>query len=120
MSSKGALVIPAHVNVANGGMLTGRVGQPLVAMVKDERLHAIALTPSQQDGTDQASIVKNKKPYDRKHPLAIVHADDIMHPRQLKAQGATTWFKVSSPRLESLKRPNHSYRWPRNRQVDGD
>ena len=103
MSHRGALVIPAHVNVANGGLLTGRPGQPLVAMVTDENLHAIAITPDQPDAADQKKVVKNKKPYQRKHPLAVVYADDVCSPKQLRAKGATTWFKVSSPRVESLK-----------------
>ena len=103
MSDKGALAIPAHVNVANSGMLTGRTGQPLVEMVKDPSLHAIAICPGQPAGTDQDKVVKGKKPYDRKHPLAVVSADDVSHPDQLKEPGSTTWFKVSAPRLESLK-----------------
>lgn len=103
MAGLGALVIPAHANVPNGGMLTGRAGQPLVAMVKDEKLHAVAVMPSQEDGKDQEKIVRNRKPYDRKHPLAIVYADDVMHPSQLNEEGSTTWFKVSSSCLESLK-----------------
>ena len=103
MTNRGALVIPAHVNVPNGGMLTGRAGSPLVAMIKDENLHAIAITPSQANGTGQDKIRNNQKPYDRKHPLAVVYADDVVHPNQLKADGATSWFKVSSARVESFK-----------------
>lgn len=103
MTDKGALVIPSHVNVPNGGMLTGRTGPPLVAMVKDPNLHAVAITPGQADGTDQKKIVKGQKPYDRMHPLAVIHADDVMHPNHLKTEGATTWFKLSAARLESLK-----------------
>lgn len=103
MTGLGALVIPAHVNVANSGMLTGRSGAPLVAMVKDPNLHAIAITPSQADGTDQLAIVSGTKPYDRRHPLAVIYADDVMRPDQLKTDGATSWFKVSSSRVESLK-----------------
>lgn len=103
MSSRGALVIPAHVNVPNSGMLTGRSGPPLVSMVKDPNLHAIAVTPSQVDGTDQKLITAGAKPYDRKHPLAVIYADDIVHPDQLKTAGASSWFKVSSRRMESLK-----------------
>ncbi len=103
MTAKGALVIPAHVNVPNSGMLTGRSGQPLVEMVKNPSLHVLAITPGQPDGTDQAKIVKGTKPYDRKHPLAIIHADDVTHPDQLKTVGASTWFKVSGSRAESLK-----------------
>lgn len=103
MTNKGALVVPAHVNVPNSGMLMGRSGQPLVAMVKDSNLHAIAVTPVQADGTDQTKIIRGKKPYDRKHPLAVIQADDVVHPDQLKMEGATTWFKVSSSKVESLK-----------------
>ena len=103
MSGRGALVIPAHVNVANGGMLTGRTGKPLVAMVKNPNLHAIAITPSQSPGTDQEKIIKGQKPYDRKHPLAVIHSDDVVHPDDLQASGATSWFKVSKPSVEALK-----------------
>lgn len=103
MCERGALVIPAHANVANGGMLTGRTGEPLVAMVKDPNLHAIALTPNQPAGTDQEKITKTQKPYDRKHPLAIIHADDVVHPDGLQANGATSWFKVSNPTVEALR-----------------
>jgi len=103
MTARGALVIPAHVNVPSSGMLTGRSGPPLVAMVKDPNLHAVAVTPGQADGTDQALIAAGTKPYDRKHPLALVYADDIVHPDQLKTDGATSWFKVSNCKMESLK-----------------
>lgn len=103
MTGLGALVIPAHVNVANSGMLTGRSGAPLVAMVMDSNLHAIAISPGSADGKDQLAIVSGTKPYDRRHPLAVIYADDVMHPDQLKTVGATSWFKVSSSRAESLK-----------------
>lgn len=103
MSGQGALVIPAHVNVANGGMLTSRAGKPLVAMVKDGNLHAIAVAPSEADAADQEQVIKNQKPYDRKHPLAVIHADDIVDPKQLKTSGATSWFKVSKASVESLR-----------------
>lgn len=103
MSARGALVIPAHINVPNSGMLMGRSGAPLVAMVKDPNLHVVAVTPGEADGTDQALVVAGTKPYDRKHPLAVIHADDVVHPDQLKTDGATTWFKVSTSRVESLK-----------------
>ena len=83
-------------------MLTGRTGNPLVAMVKDLNLHAIAISPGQAAGTDQEQIVQGQKPYDRKHPLAVVYADDIVAPDQLESEGATTWFKVSNSSVESL------------------
>lgn len=103
MTELGAMVIPAHINVPNSGMLTGRSGPPLIVMVKDPNLHAVAITPSQADGTDQELIIRGRKPYDRRHPLAVIHADDIVHPDQLRTDGATSWFKVSDSRMESLK-----------------
>lgn len=103
MSERGALVIPAHANVPNSGMLTGRTGAPLVQMILDPNLHVIGITPSADEAKDQEAILKGRKPFSRTHPLAAVHADDVSHPDILKEVGATTWFKVSSPCLESLK-----------------
>lgn len=45
MDERGALVIPAHVTVTNGGMLTGRTGPPLVNMVSNRRSCRIQSTP---------------------------------------------------------------------------
>lgn len=103
MTDAGALVIPAHINVPNSGMLMGRTGQPLVDMVTDPVLHAVAITPSKPDGTDQQLIIKGSKPYDRIHPLAFLHADDVVNPAQLADPGSTSWFKLSSVKLDSLK-----------------
>ncbi len=103
MDERGALVIPAHVNVANGGMLTGRSGPPLVNMVTHPDLHAIAVTPDSPAASVQEAVCVGRKPYDRVHPLSIVFADDVTHPDTLTSRGAATWFKVSSARLENLK-----------------
>ncbi len=103
MDERDALVIPAHVNVANGGMLTGRNGTPLVKMVTNPDLHAIAVTPGQPPAKDQDAICKGRKPFDRDHPLTVIYADDICRPEALGHTGATTWFKVNSLRLESIK-----------------
>lgn len=48
MSQRGALVIPAHANVAKAGLLHRLSGQPLVNAVTDPYLHAIALCPGQR------------------------------------------------------------------------
>ncbi len=103
MTERGALVIPAHVNVANGGMLTGRTGPPLVSMVTNPDLHAIAITPGVTAAPEQQAVCRGSKPYDRPHPLAVIHADDVSHPDTLETPGASTWFKVSSACLESIK-----------------
>jgi hypothetical protein len=103
MSERGALVIPAHVNVGNTGMLMGRAGQPLVNMVTHPALHVIAVSPRVADGPDQSAIIAGRPPYKRQHPLAVVHSDDICRPETLALMGGTTWFKVSAPCLESIK-----------------
>ena len=103
MTAQGALVIPAHVNVPNSGLLTGRAGQPLVTKIKHPDLHALGITPSQPDGTDQAAILNGTKPYDRAHPLAAIHADDVTKPSALQSEGASCWFKVSRLSVDSLK-----------------
>lgn len=103
MTAQGALVIPARVNVPNSGLLTGRAGQPLVTKIKHPELHALGITPSQPDGTDQAAILNGTKPYDRAHPLAAIYADDVTKPAALQSQGASCWFKVSRLSVDSLK-----------------
>lgn len=103
MTAQGALVIPAHVNVPNSGLLTGRAGQPLVTKIKHPDLHALGITPSQSDGTDQAAILNGTKPYDRAHPIAAIYADDVTKPAALQGQGASCWFKVSRLSVDSLK-----------------
>lgn len=103
MTEMGALVIPAHANVASSGMLTGRQGNALANMINEAPLHALGITPSVAPAQEQQAIIDGRKPFDRKHPLAVVHADDVSHPDALAAEGGTTWFKVSSPCVESLK-----------------
>lgn len=103
MTAQGALVIPAHVNVPNSGLLTGRAGQPLVTKIKHPDLHALGITPSQPDGTDQAAILNGTRPYDRAHPLAAIYADDVTKPAAFQSRGASCWFKVSRLSVDSLK-----------------
>lgn len=103
MSDRGALVIPAHANVANSGMLTGRQGNPLAKLINHPQLHALGITPSVAAAQEQEAIIERRKPFDRRHPLAVIHADDISHPDALETEGGSTWFKVSTLTVESLK-----------------
>jgi DNA repair ATPase RecN len=112
MSKLGALVIPAHANVPSGGMLSGRQGKPLVAMVQDVNLLAIALCPSEAAAGEQENILKNRRPYKREHPIVEIHADDVCSPTDLEKNGATTWFKMSQPGLQGLQ---HAIRIPETR-----
>lgn len=103
MAAAGALPVPAHVNVEPAGLLTTRSGQPLAMMILHEDLHAIGVSPNAKLAKDQEAVVNGSGIFERVHPLAVIHADDVMGPRQLRQPGASTWFKVSSCSLESLK-----------------
>lgn len=103
MTLSGALPIPAHVNVVPAGMLTTRSGQPLAAMIQHPDLHALGITPSSDATRDQQAIVDGTGIFKRTHPIAVIHADDVMGPRQARSEGASSWFKMSAPSLESLK-----------------
>lgn len=103
MTAAGALPVPAHVNAEPAGLLTTRSGQPLAMMILHEDLHAIGVSPNAKLAKDQEAVVNGSGIFERVHPLAVIHADDVMGPRQLRQSGASTWFKVSSCSLESLK-----------------
>ena len=103
MTAAGALPIPAHANASPAGLLTTRSGQPLAAMIQHPDLHAIGISPHADTARDQEAVVQGTGVFERVHPLAVIYADDVMGPRQLKGPGASSWFKVSSASLESLK-----------------
>ena len=103
MAELGALVIPAHANVANGGLLHRQSGVPLQERVKHPELHAIGITPSQPAGTDQVAVLEGHKPYERTHKIAQIYADDISQPAALATPGAATWCKLSKPLLDGIR-----------------
>lgn len=111
MIKRQALVIPAHAN-ANRGMLKVLGGRPLETMVKNPGIHAIGISPGVEDARDQSDVIANKKPYERDHALAAIHADDVCDPSVLSKVGTTTWFKGSSPSLTAIR---HAIRIPRTR-----
>src|SRR3546814_13951818 len=41
-------------------------------------------------------------PFRSQHPRAVIYADDVTGPNDLAKPGASSWFKVSTERLESL------------------
>lgn len=112
MCAQGALVIPAHANVANAGLLSRAKGDTLAEMVKHPDLLAIGITPSAAALGDQTKILKGTRPYDRPHSLVAIHADDVSDPATLASAGASTWFKMSSPSLLGLR---HAVKTPETR-----
>lgn len=112
MANKGALIIPAHVNVATSGLLARESGKPLQRIIKSDHILAMGTTPSQLPLGDQEAILENKKPYQRAHGLVEIYADDVSHPSVLSSAGATTWFKMARPSLRGLQ---HALRTPETR-----
>jgi len=112
MTSRSALVIPAHVNVAKSGLLHRVSGKPLEPMIRHDGIQALGITPSSAAAGEQEKILKNKAPFKRKHPLVAIHADDVMGPSSLASEGASTWFKMSEPSLSGLA---HALRTPQTR-----
>ncbi len=110
--SWGALVVPAHANADPSGLLCRMSGQSLEQMILHPELNAIGISPDLADAVNQNKITSNQKPFERKHRLAILHADDVMGPSDLKKLGATSWYKMSTDSLESLK---HAIRTPETR-----
>lgn len=117
MTQRGALVIPAHVNVANSGLLARIKGKPLEPMIKHPGILALGVTPSCAPIGDQEKILQNKAPYKRKHPLVEIFADDIMGPSGLASEGGSSWFKMCEPSLAGLC---HAIRTPQTRVSTSD
>lgn len=111
-TERGALAIPAHVNVAKSGLLHRLSGRPLQETLKSKDLFVLGVTPGSPEAGDQVQILANKPPYARKHPLVAVHADDVSDPSALSSEGASTWFKMCGPSLRGLK---HAVRTPETR-----
>lgn len=108
----GALVVPAHVNVPKSGLLHRSEGRPLQEILRSEHLHVLGITPSIAAAGEQENILANRPPYERKHPLVAIHADDVSDPATLSSRGASTWFKMCEPSLGGLK---HAVRTPETR-----
>ncbi|WEO76087.1 AAA family ATPase [Cryobacterium sp. SO2] len=107
MAAMGALVIPAHANVASSGLLTGRGGLSLVEMVMHSDLHAIGITPSVGEAGQQKAIFRRQPPFDRQYPIAMIYSDDVCHPDTLLKPGGSTWFKMSRRSLAGIKHAVH-------------
>ncbi|MCS4275155.1 DNA repair ATPase RecN [Mycetocola sp. BIGb0189] len=102
MTNLGALVIPAHVNIANSGLLSRIKGAPLVPMIKNSKVYAMGIVPGAPEMGDQVAIIDNRSPYKRKHAIVPIYADDVMGPSGLASTGGSSWFKMCEPSLAGL------------------
>lgn len=102
-TERGALVIPAHVNGPDGLFTAVQKGQALIGAWRNEAVHAVAVSPGNAITPLQERILDNsEREYRRRHPTAILHADDICDPARLTTTGGSCWVKMSTPSLAAL------------------
>lgn len=101
-TAEGALAIPAHANVPSSSLFIATHGESLQRKVKNPKLLAIGITPSQPEAKDQRAIVANERPFKRSNQLAFIHADDVCKPSDLSEVGATSWFRMSEVGFDGL------------------
>ena len=101
-ADRAALVIPAHVNGPNG-LLTVLQGQALIRAWRNDEVHAVAVSPDRPLTALHERILRNMElEYERTHPPARLHADDISDPARLGTEGGSCWVKMSTPSLAAL------------------
>lgn len=99
-----AQCIAAHV-ASEGGLLRVLQGEGRAAVWKNERLLACSLPGPIEDAPDNLKhILQNKDPnYQRKHPMAVINAQDISDPSDLDKPGTFCWIKMSEVSIEGLR-----------------
>lgn len=112
MTRRGAVVIPAHVNIATSGLLSRERGKPLEKIVQNLGILALGVSPGHAPMGEQLAILGNRKPYTRPHPLVEIYADDVMKPQTLGEPGGSSWFKMAKPSLAGIQ---HALRTPQTR-----
>lgn len=96
----GAVAIPAHVT-SKAGLLTTCTGQSRVRAWQSADLHAVAVSGT--PGQGHADMLQGTAAdYRREHPVALLHACDVLGPDDLGKPFATTWIKLSSPTAQGL------------------
>jgi hypothetical protein len=100
----GAVCIAAHV-AGGGGLLKALSGPPRMSAWKSPDLHACALPGPVSDAPDQLrAILENTDPkYKRNQPVAVINAQDVGGPEDLRESGASCWVKMSSVSIEGLR-----------------
>lgn len=107
-ADRDALVIPAHVNGPNG-LLTVLQGQALINVWQNDAVHAVVVSPGIAVTSLHKRILDNReKEYQRQHPVAVLHADDICDPARFTTTGGSCWVKMSTPSLAALDLVEHN------------
>ena len=100
----GGICIAAHV-ASEGGLLNRLSGQPRINAWTWPHLLSCALPGPICDAPDSVRpILQNKNlDYHRDRPVAVINAQDVSCPEDLKKPGASCWIKMSKITLEGLR-----------------
>ncbi len=98
------IAVAAHV-CSGGGLLHTLRGQTTIKAWTHNHLYACALAgPIEDAPNNQRPILENKNPeYKRKHPIAVINAQDVSCPEDVSAPGASCWIKMASVSIEGLR-----------------
>lgn len=99
-----AVCIAAHV-ASGGGLLKTLSGKPRIQVWTSPHLLACSL-PGPLDDAPQGlrGILRNKDgQHRRQRPVAVLNAQDVNDPQDLKKPGSSCWIKMSNLSIEGLR-----------------
>jgi hypothetical protein len=101
----GGICIAGHVAADGGGLLKKLSGQPRIKVWRSPDLLACALAgPLDQAPENLRPILSNKDgAHRRDRPVAIINAQDVNGPDDLKAPGSSCYIKMSKVSVEGLR-----------------
>jgi predicted ATPase len=100
-----AVCIAAHVAADGGGLLKKLSGQTRIKVWQSPALLACALPGPAHEGPESVrQILLNKDPqHQRERAVAIINAQDVNAPEELKTPGASCFIKMSHVSVEALR-----------------
>ena len=101
----GGICIASHVAADGGGLLKKLSGQPRINVWKSADLLACALAgPVDQAPENLRSILNNQDAaHRRERPIAVINAQDVNEPEDLRAPGSSCFIKMSRVSVEGLR-----------------
>ena len=100
-----AVCIAAHVGADGGGLLKKLSGQTRIKVWQSPALLACALAGPAHEGPENLrQILQNKDPqHQRDRAVAIINAQDVDSPAELKLPGSSCFIKMSQISVEALR-----------------
>lgn len=100
-----AVCIAAHVAADGGGLLKKLSGQTRIKVWQSPALLACALAgPANEAPASVRQILENEDPqHQRDRAVAIINAQDVNNPEDLKSPGSSSYIKMSRISVEALR-----------------